>query len=211
MDAQGILPEFRGTAIHDHWKSYYNYDQCAHGECNAHHLRHLQYLHENLGIEWAGEMACLLLRIKKHVDLSKAFGADRLEQADIEDYERMYRDILDNAKLLFPKLPKGTKESYTHGEARRMATRLSEYEQETLLFMIDFLVPFDNNQSERDLRMPKAKQKISGCFRTEEGVKSFARVRGFISTAKKKGKRIIDGLVSIFKGNPREFLYPKRT
>jgi transposase len=89
-----------------------------------------------------------------------------------------------------------------------MAARLSEYEQETLLFMIDFDVPFDNNQAGRDLRMPKAKQKISGGFRTEAGAKSFARIRGFISTAKKKAKNIFDGLVSVFKGNPRKFLYP---
>ena len=79
MDAMGILPEFQGTAIHDHWKSYYHY-LCAHAECNAHHLRHLQWLFENLGYDWAGEMICLLLRIKRHVDLSIAFGANCLPQ-----------------------------------------------------------------------------------------------------------------------------------
>ena len=198
MDEIGILPKFRGSAIHDHWKSYYYYVLCAHGECNQHHLRHLTYLYEDLGVDWALEMACLLLRIKDHVDLSKLFGADRLEQEDIEKYEEMYRKILAGADRS-DKAPK---------EARRMANRLTDYEQETLLFMIDFDVPFTNNLAERDIRMPKGKQKISGGFRTYEGAKRFARIRGFISTVKKKGKSVFDGLASVFKGGAKAFLYP---
>jgi len=198
MDAIGILPNFMGTAIHDHWKSYYHYDQCAHGECNAHVLRTLQYLYEDLGIEWALEMACLLLRIKKHIDLSKLFDADSLEQEDIEKYEEAYRKILNGADR--------SKEA--PDDERRLANRLLKYEQETLLFMIDFDVPFTNNLSERDIRMPKGKQKISGGFRTEEGAMTFARIRSYISTAKKKGKSVFDGLVAVFKGGAKEFLYP---
>jgi hypothetical protein len=89
-----------------------------------------------------------------------------------------------------------------------LAKRLAKFEQETLLFMLDFNVPFTNNLAERDIRMPKAKQKISGCFRSDKGAKTFVRIRGFISTAKKKGKRVIDGLTAIFSGNPSQFLYP---
>ena len=197
MDAMGILPLFRGTAIHDHWKSYYSYLQCAHAECNEHHLRHLEYLYENLGQEWALEMACLLLRIKHHVDLSKLFGADSLERGDIEDYEGLYREILENAHTTIEEAPV---------DARRMVKRMGEYEQETLLFMYDFSVPFTNNLAERDIRMPKAKQKISGGFRSEEGAEGFARVRGFISTVKKRGKNVFDGLCAAFKGEAVSFL-----
>jgi transposase-like protein len=196
MDEMGILPLFRGTAIHDHWKSYYHY-MCAHGECNEHHLRELKYLHEDSNEAWAGEMACLLLRIKAHVDLSKLFDADCLEQEDIDTYERLYREILINAAAE-PEAPK---------KSERMAKRLTKYEQETLLFMVDFDVPFTNNLAERDIRMPKAKLKISGGFRSEGGAKAFARTRGFISTVKKKGKDVFDGLVSVFKGNASDFLY----
>ena len=199
MDEIGILPVFTGTAIHDHWKSYYSYDQCAHGECNQHHLRALEYLHEDLGETWAYEMKCLLLRIKTHVDLCKLFGADQLEQADIDEYERIYRTILTGADQ--------SKDAKV--EPRRMAKRLSEYEQETLLFMLDFDVPFTNNLAERDIRMPKAKAKISGCFRSDAGKKAFARTRGYISTVKKKGKNVFDGLVAAFDGNAVEFLYPE--
>lgn len=198
MDEMGILPLFFGTALHDHWKSYYNYTGCAHGECNEHHLRTLKYIHEDLGETWAGEMACLLLRIKAHVDMSKLFGAKCLEQEDIDMYEQIYREILSNATVK-PETPK---------ESRRMAKRLTEFEQETLLFMLDFNVPFTNNLAERDIRMPKTKQKVSGCFRSEDGANVFARIRGFVSTAKKKGKNVLDGLVSVFNGNAEDFLYP---
>lgn len=198
MDSIGILPNFRGTAIHDHWKSYYHYDKCAHGECNAHHLRTLKYLYEDLKVNWALEMICLLIRIKIHVAMSRLFGADRLEQNDIEEYETVYRKILAGAD----------KSEDAHIEARRMANRLTEYEQETLLFMLDFDVPFTNNLAERDIRMPKAKQKISGGFRTSDGANQFARTRSFISTLKKKGKKVIDGLVAVFNGRGKAFLYP---
>jgi len=199
MDAIGILPDFTGTAIHDHWKSYYHYSNCAHGECNEHHLRALKYLYEDLGVGWAFEMACLLLRIKEHIGLSKCFGADRLEQGDIEEYQQAYRKIVNSAD----------QSEESPAEARRLAKRLAEYEQETLLFMLDFDVPFTNNLAERDVRMPKAKQKISGCFRSGSGAKVFARTRSFISTVKKKGKSTFEGLVSVFNGNAKAFLYPE--
>ena len=197
MDEMGILPLFFGTAMHDHWKSYYHYTQCAHGECNEHHPRALKYIHEDLNEAWAGEMACLLLRIKTHVDLSKLFGADCLEQEDIDTYEQLYRDILANAAI----------QQESPKESKRMAKRLITYEPETLLFMLDFDVPFTNNLAERDIRMPKAKQKISGGFRSEDGANAFARIRGFVSTVKKKGKNVFDGLVSVFNGNATGFLY----
>ena len=196
MDDMGILPLFMGTALHDHWKSYYKY-LCAHAECNQHHLRTLKYLYEELHIDWAGQMIVLLCLIKRHIDLCKSFGVDYLEQADIDEYERTYRHILSAADQ--------SKEAPT--EARCMAKRLAKYEQEALLFMIDFDVPFTNNLAERDIRMPKAKQKISGGFRSDSGAKAFARTRGFISTLKKRGKNVLDGLRSALKGNASEFLY----
>jgi transposase len=204
MDRMGILPLFTGTAIHDHLKSYYHY-LCAHGECNQHHMRHLRYLSEDLGCGWAGEMLRLLVKIKKHVDLTKLFNkqtheANSLEQEDIEIYEYKYRKILDDARADMEKFPI---------ESQRMIKRLSKYEQETLLFMYDFSIPFTNNLSERDLRMPKAKQKISGGFRTKEGADAFARIRGFVSTVKKRGKNVMDGMAAIFKGEAQKFLYPE--
>lgn len=196
MDEMGILPVFTGTAIHDHWKSYYHY-LCAHAECNAHHLRHLRWLFEDLGYEWAGEMICLLLRIKRHIDLSIVFGADSLPQEAIEAYELAYRKILEGARST----------ENPHVESKRMANRMTNYEQESLLFMYDFDVPFTNNLAERDIRMPKLKQKISGGFRSEEGANSFARIRGFVSTAIKRGKSVYDGLIAVFNGDAYDFMF----
>ena len=198
MDAIGILPLFKGTAVHDHWKSYYKYT-CSHAECNAHILRSLKYLHEDLRLAWAHDMLCLLGRIKKHVDLCVLFGAPALEQADIDLYEAEYERILQCAPV----------SGNTPKESLRLSKRLKEYSSETLLFMLDFNVPFTNNLAERDVRMPKAKQKISGCFRSEDGAKHFARTRSFISTAKKKGKRVLDGLIAALSGSGAAFLYPE--
>jgi transposase-like protein len=198
MDEINILPRFTGTAVHDHLKSYYGYTSCAHAECNQHHLRTLKYICEDLKMEWAGEMSNLLLRINRHVELSKLFGADCLEQDDITEYERTYRAILSGVQV----------SKTAPAESRRMANRMKKYEQETLLFMLDFDVPFTNNLAERDIRMPKAKQKISGGFRSADGANAFARIRSFVSTAKKNGKDVFDGVVSIFNGNPIDHLFP---
>jgi len=234
MDAAGILPNFKGTAIHDHWKVYYKYKDCSHGECNAHHLRHLEFLSDVMGQDWATEMICLLLRIKTHVDYSRLFGANELGKEDIEEYERMYRAIIasgadsigienpygtvdpapeqiedttmpieDNA-VLMPAKTKRRKKT----EAERMLIRLAQYELETLMFMYDFDVPFDNNIAEASIRMPKLHQKISGCFRTEDGADVFTRIRSFIGTAKKKGKNIMEGIRAVLDGHGADFLYP---
>lgn len=203
MKAQGILPKFTGTAMHDHWKSYYHYTQCVHAECNAHILRELKYLYEDLGYLWSFDMASLLLRIKRHVELSKDFESESLDYSDIVQYEKTYNEILTpNLLELERKITENSLKginSYKKTESEKMVVRLSEYSLETLAFMYDFNVPFDNNQAERDIRMPKTKQKISGCFRSEEGAKHFARIRGFVSTTKKKGENILKGLVSVFK------------
>ena len=201
MDAMGILPWFRGYAIHDHLRSYFHYQECAHGECNQHILRSLEYIFTNLNQEWAGKMACLLLKIKRHVDLTKLWSKEEtsLAQVDIDIYTSLYRKILADAEDTKASAPV---------DARRMLNRLAKYEDETLLFMCDFAVPFTNNLAERDIRMPKAKQKISGGFRSEDGANAFARIRGFVSTARKRGKSIFDGLLAVFNGDATNFLYP---
>jgi len=205
MNEMGILPFFTGIAVHDHLKSYYCYIECAHAECNAHILRYLIFLHEDCHFEWAGVMCGLLLKIKRHVDLTKAFGENLIEATDIAQYERDYQTILDTAKLE----EEECRESHANSqliESRRMRTRLAEFAIETLSCMYDFAVPFDNNQAERDIRMPKAKQKISGGFRSEAGSLAFARTRSFISTCIKRGLSVIDGLKTVLTGDMLSFL-----
>jgi len=263
MDDAGILPNFTGVAIHDHWKAYYKYTDCAHGECNAHHLRQLVFISDVLGQDWAKEMLCLLMRIKTHVDYSRLFESNRLPKEDIEEYEGMYRRIIINAACAIgmknpydsgnigsenaipeserndtesetvsdgcmqgitgqscqsddgdtaadvnPAAPRIKKTRQKKTESERLLARLAQYEQETLTFMYDFKVPFDNNIAEAGIRMPKLHQKISGCFRTKEGADVFARIRSFIGTSKKKGKNIMDGLRAVLDGQGVDFLYP---
>ncbi len=205
MDEMGVLPLFTGVAVHDHLKSYYHYTLCAHSECNAHILRYLKFLYEDCGFAWASLMCGLLIKIKRHVELTRLFGEDRLELDVIAEYERDYRTILEAAKTEEGE----TQETHTCKqitESRRLRVRLAEYEAQTLTFMYDFAVPFDNNQAERDLRMPKAKQKISGCFRSEAGSEAFALARSFISTCLKRGLSVIDGLKAVLAGNALSFL-----
>ncbi|WP_129725022.1 IS66 family transposase [Xylanivirga thermophila] len=202
----GILPKFQGTAVHDHWKPYYTYTDCTHAECNAHHLRNLKGIYENYGHEWAKEMSELLVKIKEHVESLKEQGMDSMPTNDIEAYMERYGDIitrgkeenaLKNGDLVSEKTGKPKK-----GEALNLLEKLEKFNLETLAFMLDFNIPFDNNLAERDIRMVKLRQKISGCFRGDEGAKMFCRTRSYISTCRKNGLKVLESLANAIKGAP---------
>lgn len=143
----------------------------------------------------------LLEEIKQKVDQAKASHELALPPELIRSYHQQYQHILHNALLTYPaeevkgKPHRGRKKK---SKDKNLLDRLLQYETETLRFMEDFQVPFDNSLAERDIRMVKVKQKISGCFRSEEGAKYFCRIRGFISTVKKQGKKVIDQLREVF-------------
>ena len=205
MDEMGILPNFAGTAIHDFWKPYLKYD-CKHGLCNAHHLRELTFVYEEQGQVWAKHMIDCLLDIKKAVDETKV-AADSLSEKQICKFEGRYEEILKEGYVENP-LPKeltSTKKKRgkrKKSKARNLLERLDNYRQEALGFMYDFSVPFDNNLGERDIRMMKVQQKISGCFRSEDGGKVFSRIRSYISTARKNGVNAIESLKKALVGAP---------
>jgi transposase len=202
--AIGILPEFQGRAIHDGLRSYGQYD-CAHGLCNAHHLRELIFAHEQMQRAWAGEMKQLLAAIKGAVGSAKAHHHSALESAQITHYEQRYAAILEagaqEEKQAAP-LVRGQRGPKKQSKSKNLLDRLEKYKAETLAFMHDFAVPFDNNLAERDLRMMKVKQKVSGCFRTTTGAHAFCRIRSYISTMKKQGHNVIAALKSVFLGTP---------
>ncbi|NET30970.1 MAG: IS66 family transposase [Cyanothece sp. SIO1E1] len=207
MDEMDILPEFEGKAVHDGWQSYRKYE-CEHFLCNAHHLRELQYILERYGQWWAFQMSLLLVTIHYQVEALKAQGEKALSSEDLAAFEIRYEAILEQGLAENPMstpLPEGGKK---RGRAKRspprnLLERLKAQKASVLGFMYDFTIPFDNNQAERDLRMMKLKQKISGCFRSEEGARRFCRIRGYLSTLRKQGHNVLDALIDLFSGNPQ--------
>lgn len=204
MDAMGILPHFMGTAIHDHLKAYFKY-ACDHGLCNAHHLRELIFIVDHYKQPWAKKMKDHLIEIKKAVDKRKR-KAKSLRAQDIKKFQQTYNRILregfgDNPKESMP-VSTGTRGRKKQTKAKNLLDRLKGFKKETLAFMHDFLVPFDNNQGERDLRMTKVKMKISGTFRSKKGADIFCRIRAYTSTARKNSKNVFESICHAMNGKP---------
>lgn len=204
MDDIGILPFFTGTLCHDHWKPYYKYT-CSHSLCNAHHLRELTRAWEQDGQHWAKQMKALLEKINRAVN--DAGGA--LCAKEGEQYRRKYRAILKEGDSESPPPDetnrKGKRGRIKRTKARNLLERLRDYEDDTLLFMENLIVPFTNNLGENDLRMTKVQQKISGCFRSIDGAQIFCRVRSYLSTCRKQGFSSSHALAVLFEGNYPEF------
>ena len=119
-------------------------------------------------------MSQLLLQIKEQVDQAKAKGQSALSRTQLDRFRQRYHDISQEALELYPAKPQKKKRGRPkQTKAKNLLDRLILYEKESLLFMHDFQVPFDNNQAERDIRMVKLKQKISGGLRTAEGRQAF--------------------------------------
>lgn len=203
MDAMGILPWFTGRAIHDHWKAYYIYLHCFHGLCNAHHLRELTFVHEVIGQQWAMLMKDLLLRIKADVDTAKASNRNAFDGKEIRRFLRNYNSIIADGIAVNPKpIPVPGRRGRTKDtKAGNLVRRLKNHRREVLAFMYDFSVPFENNLAERDIRMIKVQQKISGTFRGADGGSHFCRIRSYLSTAQKNSVPAFDALVMATSGN----------
>jgi transposase len=207
----GILTVFKGTAMHDFWSAYFKFN-CSHALCNAHHLRDLTFIHEVQNQTWAKMMIDLLIEIKEAVDARKSIDS-KLDPTEIKAFEEKYDRIIEMGMLENPppidscsqgQVKKRGRKKQT--KAQNMLRRLQEYRRGALAFMYDFGVPFDNNQAERDERMIKVQQKISGTFRSWGGAMTFCRIRGYISTARKNSISVIDAIQGAFDGTP---FYPQ--
>jgi len=205
MIAMGVLPHFRGTLCHDHWKTYFQFT-CQHALCNAHHLRELQRAWEDDAQRWAEKMRALLLEINEAT--TAAGGGLPEKQAD--GFRGRYRSILiEGDRECPPPDPKqhaGRKGRQARTKSRNLLERLRDFETETLRFMTDQRVPFTNNQGERDLRMTKVQQKISGCFRSFQGAQIFCRIRSYISTCRKHDLSPTEALQMLFSGHLPDFI-----
>lgn len=187
----GVLPKFRGKAIHDAWAPYYSFEDCFHFLCNAHHLRELIFVFEQHKEKWAGRMQILLLEIHRVVYENKQKGKKELSKYLLDKFETEYQQIITAGKKLHTHRgepeqtgKRGRKKQF---KGKNLLDRLDFNRDQVLGFMRDFTIPFTNNLAEGDIRMQKVKQKISGCFRTIVGANIFALLRSYISTARKQG------------------------
>jgi transposase len=190
----------KGIVIHDHWKPYYQLAEVEHGLCNAHHLRELKALQEIEQESWAGAMSKLLLLANKY----KHRDGSSIETAIKERLRQLYDAIINRGLIFHELLPPLIQKSHRGRIKRRVGhnllLRLRDYAEDVWRFLREPAVPFTNNQAERDLRMMKCKQKISGGFRVRESAENFAKIRSVISTAKKQGHNILDILTQILRG-----------
>lgn len=203
LDAIGVFPRFGGRAVHDGWASYWPYDRWAHALCNAHHLRELTFVEEQLGQGWARDPKVLLAGIKQAVDDARVQGHAGLPADMQHEFTRRYDAALREGVAANPlPAPTGKRGRPKRGQAGSLVERLREHKEATLAFMTDVTIPFDNNQAERDIRMTKVREKISGCFRTTTGAEHFCRIRGYLSTLRKQDMPILSALSQAIAGNP---------
>jgi transposase len=204
LKAIGIMPDFTGTAVHDNWSAYWHYDQCQHALCNVHHLRELKAIEENFSQPWATRFKLFLLSAKAAVEQAKAVGKQGLPQARLDQIKRLYTKLVTAALRANPPPPEGWPQGARgrpkKTKPRNLAERFALHRQAVLAFVFDFKVPFDNNLAERDIRMLKVQQKISGCFRSTLGAQTFCAVRSYISTIRKQDFSVWLALNSLFSG-----------
>ena len=201
MDAFGLLPIFKGKAIHDRWASYLKYS-CEHGFCNAHSLRELKFLSEELNYKWAEKLKELLLEAKEITD-----GESVPKEKQIMKIEARYRQIvawgLRQCTTEGNHVTRtGSRGRHKQSKAKNLLDDLKEYQREFLMFLRNPNVPFDNNQAERDIRMTKVKLKISGCFRSFHGAQIFTTIRSYINTAVKNDLSVLKAISDALLKNP---------
>ena len=201
MDAAGVLPDFRGIAIHDGLVVYRQYQKAQHGLCNAHHLRELAGIAELTGQEWPTSLAGLLVELHVAVELAKASGKAKLSARRLATFGKRYDTLIAQGKQLNPPPPRtGKRGRPALGAPGSLLARLETHRADVLRFATDFAVPFDNNQAERDIRMVKLQQKISGSWRTLEGARNFCAIRSYASTLRKQDHNVLAGLRQLFEG-----------
>jgi transposase len=197
IDEIDILPSYRGTCVHNGWLSYTHYLGCHHALCGAHLLRELTYFEELSEVTkaWASPLKELLLEMKGVVEREGA----QVPAWRVEELTARYDRLVAGGREAQP--PPDIPQSAC-GQARSLLRRLARRKEEVLRFLSDPSVPFDNNLAERDLRMVKLQQKVSGCFRTDEGARRFCRIRSYVSTARKQGSGVLRALEGACRGVP---------
>src|SRR6266487_371143 len=203
LNAIGILPRFQGTSVHDGWRSYFLY-ACSHALCLVHLVRELTLLAEEQSLEWAADLKALLLDMKEACEQAREHGLATLNPLEVEDWQAQFLALVAHADATTPtaQAPPGKKGRAKQSAARNLLDRLIRDQEAVLAFLHRLVVPFDNNQAERDVRMVKVQQKVSGSFRSEAGATAFCRIRGYLSTLRKQGLDLLGSLEATLRGHP---------
>ncbi len=198
------MPAYRGVSVHDGWKPYRTYSGCRHALCNIHHLRELTFLEEQYAQTWAKDLKALLREMKAATDRARADGVAGLAPKERDCFVTRYEHLLATGLAANPP---PTRQPRRRGRlkqspARNLLERFWMGRDEVLAFLHDLSIPFDNNQAERDLRMFKVQQKVSGCFRSTQGGTAFGRIRGYLSCLSKQGVKRLAALETAFTDQP---------
>lgn len=199
----GIIPRYKGAIIHDCWSSYLMYERCRHGLCGSHLLRELVFTIDSNGYVWAKNMKALLQETCKTVSKRKA---KKLSKAEYAKLQKRYRNIITRGEKELPLIPKktnGKRGKIAKPKAHNLWQRLKDYEEAVLLFAKNPNVSFTNNRAERDLRMSKVKQKVSGCFRSVEMAKAYCRISSYLQTMSYQGFNPLVAIQAALTGNIR--------
>ena len=198
-----ILTQFHGIISQDHEAKFYNYGHEArfynygntNATCCAHLTRELKGMAELQMLEWANDVRMFFLEMNEHKLEDIREGKPSCGSDMLRLFEDKYDEYVDTGRLQLENMkPK----SFGHDELRRMVNRLEKHKDNYMLFMRDYDAPFTNNLAERDLRHCKTRQKVSGCFRSWQGVLDYCKIRSFLSTSKKRGLNLLDSLSVLF-------------
>lgn len=199
LKAFDLLPRFNGVAVHDGWPAYDSFN-VIHALCNAHHLRELEFVVDSTGQQWAKDMIALLVQMNRAVDASDDAVLTKKVAAN---YRRRYRRLLkrgraENPERMTDPTRKDKRGGISQTPAYNLIRRLDERASDVLRFMTNAAAPFTNNLAERDIRMPKLKQKVSGCFRSLAGAQAYCRIRSYLGTLQKRAENLMQGLTMLF-------------
>jgi transposase len=208
MDAIGLLPRYAGRLLHDRWQSYDSYS-CQHSLCGAHLLRDCLFVAEQEGQPWAQDMHDLLLDLNEVVKQARAQGQKALSPVVRNHWVAQYFEVLRLGYQAYhethsppePTTP-GKRGRKKQDPGKNLLDVLLSRAEQVLAFVDDLTVPFTNNLAERDLRMIKVQQKISGTFRSDAGATAFCTIRSYLVTMRKQGRSMLDALAAVFQGSP---------
>ena len=187
IEAIGIIPRYTGVAVHDCWASYLSYTHCGHALCGAHLLRELTFIVDAHGYAWAKRMRRLLLDTCHEVAKR---DEKTLSTSEYKAVRKRYRTLLTQGERELPPIPprqNGQRGRVAKSDAHNLWERMRKYESAVLLFANNPDVAFTNNRAERDLRMAKVKQKVSGCFRTRKYAQAYCRISSYLQSMANQG------------------------